>query len=408
MSLSQHSPKPLAPWQSLAILSFALGTFLAASSAPTPLYRLYQQLWHFSPGMLTFIFAIYAFSLLLALLTTGALSDHLGRKPVIFAALALEILSLVVFARAADVQALVLARVLQGFATGMASAAIGAALLDLHRERGTLIGTMAPMIGMAAGALVAGELSRWWPHDLGRVFWLLSVLLLAVVAALMVMPETGTRRAGALAAMRPKVRVPQHLREAFLRVLPMSVTVWALGGFYLSLGPTLIRAVTGSDVAASLAVCINTLSAAAAIWTLRSRSPRALLQIGGVALVLGVACMLAGTHWHSLLLILLASVIAGSGFGVGFQGVLRSVIPKAEPHERGGLISAIYITSYLAFSVPAIAAGIAAGQFGLLPTTYAYGVGLILLGAIALMGTRERVASKSVSAHIAQVTRRGR
>ncbi len=73
--------------------------------------------------MLTLVFAVYALSLLLALLTTGALSDHLGRKPVILAALVLEIVSLAVFARAGDVQALVLARVLQGFATGMASAA---------------------------------------------------------------------------------------------------------------------------------------------------------------------------------------------------------------------------------------------------------------------------------------------
>src|SRR5256885_5625234 len=33
------------PGRSLAVLAFGLGSFFAASSAPTPLYRLYQQDW---------------------------------------------------------------------------------------------------------------------------------------------------------------------------------------------------------------------------------------------------------------------------------------------------------------------------------------------------------------------------
>jgi predicted MFS family arabinose efflux permease len=77
---------------------------------------------------------------------------------------------------------------------------------------------------------------------------------------------------------------------------------------------------------------------------------------------------------------------------VGFQGALRSVIPLAEPQERGALISAIYIASYLAFSVPAIAAGMAVSHFGLLPVTYAYGLMLMAFAALALAGTRERRA----------------
>ncbi|CAB5686806.1 Inner membrane transport protein yajR [Delftia tsuruhatensis] len=389
-----HTPSPVpAPGRSLAVLAFALGSFFAASSAPTPLYRLYQQDWGFSSGMLTLVFAVYALSLLLALLTTGALSDHLGRKPVMLAALALEIVSLAVFARAGDVHGLVLARVLQGFATGMASAAMGAALLDLHRERGTLVSTMAPMIGMAAGIVVAAEFSQLWRQQLGMVFWLMALLFVAVAAAVAVLPETGSRRHGALAALRPRVRIPRHARADFVRVLPMSLTVWALGGFYLSLGPSMIRSATGSEVAASFAVCINTLSAAAAIWTLRSRAPRAMLQWGGSGLLAGVALLLIGAHLQSLALVLGASVVAGAGFGVGFQGALRTVIPRAEPHERGALISAVYIASYLAFSMPAIAAGAAASRFGLLPVTYAYGLMLMAFAALALAGTRAGAAS---------------
>jgi len=64
--------------------------FLATASVPTPLYRLYQREWGFSPLMLTVIFAVYALALLAALLIFGSLSDRTGRRPVILAALTLE------------------------------------------------------------------------------------------------------------------------------------------------------------------------------------------------------------------------------------------------------------------------------------------------------------------------------
>src|SRR5690349_18171829 len=64
--------------------------FLAASSAPTPLYGVYEQAWGFSPVTVTAVFGIYAIAVLVALLTFGSLSDHVGRKPVLLAGLALQ------------------------------------------------------------------------------------------------------------------------------------------------------------------------------------------------------------------------------------------------------------------------------------------------------------------------------
>ncbi|MCZ9339391.1 MFS transporter, partial [Streptomyces sp. TRM76130] len=63
---------------------------LAASAAPSPLYSVYQQQWHFSARVLTVVFALYVAGLLGALLVVGALSDHVGRRPVLAASIALE------------------------------------------------------------------------------------------------------------------------------------------------------------------------------------------------------------------------------------------------------------------------------------------------------------------------------
>src|SRR5258706_7216596 len=65
-------------------------SFLASSSAPTPLYSLYQTQWGFSSITVTVIFGIYAISVLAALLFVGRLSDHLGRRPVLIASTAVQ------------------------------------------------------------------------------------------------------------------------------------------------------------------------------------------------------------------------------------------------------------------------------------------------------------------------------
>lgn len=74
-------------------------------------------------------------------------------------------------------------------------------------------------------------------------------------------------------------------------------------------------------------------------------------------------------------------------FGVAFQGSLRSVLPLAEAHERAGLMAAFYVLSYLAFSLPAIAAGIMAHAVGLRPTTDGYGLTLRTLAVLTALAS---------------------
>ena len=66
-------------------------TFSASGAAPTPLYHGYQEHFGLTPFMITIIFAAYVLSLLLALLTVGSLSDYVGRRPTILAALTVNI-----------------------------------------------------------------------------------------------------------------------------------------------------------------------------------------------------------------------------------------------------------------------------------------------------------------------------
>ncbi|CRM17194.1 MFS transporter [Pseudomonas sp. 52 E 6] len=379
---------PISQRSSLVFLAVTLLTFLAASSAPTPLYHLYQEGLHFSAGMLTLIFGVYALSLLAALLTVGSLSDHLGRKPVIFAALILNMLAMLLFINEGSVAWLIAARTLQGFATGMATAVLGAALLDTDRQQGPLVNSVAPLLGMACGAMGSSLLVEFAPLPTQLIYCTLLVLMLLQAVYVWRLPETVSRIPGALASLRPTLHVPPQARRALWLSLPVDVAVWAMGGFYLSLAPSLVRAATGStsNLIGGGLVAVLTLSGALMIFTLRNRHADKVLRLGAGLLAVGVALILTAVHSASLPLFFIATLIAGSGFGAGFLGALRSVVPLALPHERAGLMSAFYVLSYLAFCLPSLLAGNLIRSFGLIVTTDGYGAVLILLSLGALVG----------------------
>ena len=74
-----------------------IGLGLFSSVTPSPLYRTYSILWHFSPLTLTLIYATYAFGVLASLLLAGGVSDEVGRRPVLLVALATLMVSSVLF-----------------------------------------------------------------------------------------------------------------------------------------------------------------------------------------------------------------------------------------------------------------------------------------------------------------------
>lgn len=257
--------------RAMAIHAGTLIAFIAASSAPTPLYRLYQQEWQFSSLMLTVVFAIYAATLLLALLVAGSLSDHLGRRPVITAALVLEIAAMALFVTANSPAWLIVARLVQGAATGLATASLSAALIDQDRDQGALVNALTPMAGMAAGALGATALVAWDVVPMVSTYGVLIAVFVLQLGLTWRVAETAPRRPGAWASLRPSIRIPSTARSALARALPINTGIWMLGGFYMALMPSLVAVVLGAGSVwlGGLVVVALTLSGGRRIW----RSP---------------------------------------------------------------------------------------------------------------------------------------
>jgi MFS family permease len=374
----------------MTAFSFSGAALVAASSsAVTPLYRLYQQSMHLSPLMITLVFAVYAISLLAALLTVGGLSDYVGRRPVILGGLLLNAIAMVLFSYANDVGQLILARAVQGLCVGTATTALGAAILDTDRKRGPLLNSVTAFLGLMVGSLGAAALVTFAPDPLHLVYEVLFALTAVMIVLLFVMPETVSRKSGALASLRPHVRVPSQSRAALLRVAPATVATWALGGFSLSLMPTVVATTMGVSAPWVGGVVVATLMLAAALTVaaLRQLPAQRLLVIGTAALSLGVLVSLLGIWQHSVAMLFAGSVIAGFGFGASFAGSLSALLPTAEAHQRAGLLAAFYVLSYLAFSLPALAAGVAVPYAGLAVVAYIYGAVVIVLAIMSMIAS---------------------
>jgi predicted MFS family arabinose efflux permease len=383
-----HRPRP-GPTSAFYLLASIIVSFLAASSAPTPLYATYQAKWGFSPITVTVIFGVYALVFLVMLLSVGALSDHVGRRPVVLVAVILQAVAVVIFIQAGSVTALLGARVLQGLSAGGAVGALGAGMLDLDKVKGTLANSASPPLGTALGALCAGLVVAYLPDPTRLVYIVLLAIFLVQAVGVALIADTSPRAPGALASLRPRLALPPETRRPMLIAAPALVAGWALAGFYGSLGPALMAHLTGSDSPAlgGLALFILAGTAALAVPLLRSTPPRSVMLIGTIALLAGVATTLVATATSSVALFVAGTAIAGVGFGGCFQGAIRTIAPLAAADERAGVLSIIYFVSYIALGLPAIGAGaLVAHGSGILSTSREYGAAIMLLAALAMLG----------------------
>jgi MFS family permease len=376
--------------RSFFLYASIVGSCLAASSAPTPLYSAYQMAWGFSPVTVTAVFATYALAVLITLLVAGSLSDYVGRRPVLLVATALQVVSMGVFVGAHGVAALFGARLIQGLATGAAVGAAGAGMIDVDRERGTLVNSFAPMLGTGLGGIVSGVCVEYLPAPTKLIYVALGAIFAAQAVGVAAIPESSTRRPGALASLRPRVHLPERIRVPVLLAAPALVSAWALAGFYGSLGPSLVRKLMSSNSPAvgGLALFVLAVAGVPTVLLARRSTARRTMQLGTVGLAGGVAVTLHAIGAASLSEFLVGTAIAGAGCGLSFHGALRSVIGLAAPHERAGVLSVVFIVSYLAMGLPVVAAGLLVVHGGgIVAAAREYGLAEVVLAGAAMIGT---------------------
>lgn len=368
--------------------SAALVLVFVAAGSPIPLYNTYRREDGLSTADLSVVTVVYLAAAAVSLLVLGRLSDHLGRRRVGLAALACSALGLVLLLGVDGVGHLALARVLQGLATGLASSAIGAQVIDAAPPRRpwlpAVVTSASPLLGIPTGALLSGALVDLGPAPRHLTFAVVLGLVLLAAVPLALGPETAgtTSLRGALGSLRPRVAVPPGTRRPLLAVAGLVLATWSMGGFYQSFGPTIALEQLGSRsslTAGAVFASFTVLAFLGGPLSSRLRPDRA-LRAGVLAYVACVAGILAALAAGSLVPFLSASLLAGVTQGVAQTGGMRTLLAGTAAGDRAGLLSTVFLLNYTCAAVPSLVAGRLTDVVGLVPIALGHGV-LVLVGA---------------------------
>jgi MFS family permease len=120
------------------------------------------------------------------------------------------------------------------------------------------------------------------------------------------------------------------------------------------------------------------------VLLLRNISARTAMLAGCLFLLAGMGVTVGSIAATTAAGFLVGTAVAGVGFGLAFLGAFRMITALAAPDDRAGLLAAIFIVAYLAFSIPALIAGVATTHYGLHPTALVYSGSLAVIAAIAV------------------------
>ncbi|MDH7787272.1 MFS family permease [Ochrobactrum sp. 19YEA23] len=381
------------PGFTIALLSQFV--MMASASLPSPFYPALQQEIGFSAAALTGIFAIYAGALLATLMIAGASSDYIGRRPVLTLGFLLLGISAFDFMTAASLTGLMVARCVQGIACGLLITASSATVVDFELRRfpgiAAVCNSVVPLLGLAAGALIAGIIMDVFDQPRNYAFGGLIAISLILAAIIWILPESSPRHRGFLTSLQPRLGLPTNVRSIFWKCAPAIIAAWATGGFYLALGPLIMARIFDFHDYFAQASVITLLSFGGAIasYVARKFAPRHIMLYGATSLAIGTVFTLIGILSSNIAIYLAALFIAGTGFGTCFYASLRSIVPLTPASERGEVFASIFTISYLAFGVPVVLAGIAMPYLGLQTTLLVYGL------IIAFMATTAGVLRKA-------------
>lgn len=384
-------------WRTWAVLVlFALGTSLI-----TPLIPLYQDQLGFSDTVVTLFLGCYVAALVPSMLTLGQLSDRVGRKGVLLGALATLALAQALLITEPPLWGLLVARAIQGLATGAFFGTCTAFLVDAapagRRRFVSVLGSVSIRLGLGLGPGVGGLIAQYAGDPL-RLPFELHLLALAAAALIVVgLPETVTVRTRRPLSLR--LEVPPAERAVFWRVLVPSGALFSLfDGVALSLVPVFLVRDLGIDNYALVGAAGFLVLVAGALSQLalpRLRPERA-IGWGLAAAAAASVGVVAAAPADSVALALAAVAATGAAAGLVFKGGVDLCTLIAPVEDRGKLISSYYVACYLGgFSVPLLAIGVLSDLIGLtaalaclsgaaaLGAAWTWGVGLRSLAGLA-------------------------
>ncbi|OIR44161.1 MFS transporter [Corynebacterium sp. NML140438] len=342
----------------------------------TPLLVMYRETSHFSQVTVNGLLAAYVLGIIPALLISGPLSDHIGRRPTMLPAAPLSLAGSFLLSIAPNEPLVIAAgRVLCGLALGIVMAVGSTWVSELivksggDPASGPRKASMCLTVGFLIGAALASVLAQWGPWPTHTAYVLHILLTLGTAYWLLNTPETRPPRLGTVKEtflelrvrdMLEMLHIPSAAHRRFVRiVVPVAPWVFGCAGAAYALLPQLLSSSAHDmPIAFSGFMTVVTLGCGVGIQMLgrvidTSRSARASAVAMGV---ITVGCALAAEASRSLSLPIgvAAAATMGAGYGLALVAGLSEVQRIANADELAGLTAVYYSVSYTGFFIPMV------------------------------------------------------
>ncbi len=354
-------------WRAFTVLIlFAIGTSLI-----TPLIPIYKAELGFNDTVVTLFLVAYVAALVPSMLTMGQLSDRIGRRGVLLTALVVIAAAQILLATQPPLWAILVARALQGFATGAFFGTCSAFLVELaptnRRAAMSVLASISVRAGLGLGPGLGGVFAQYLPNPLRLPFLVHLVALLAAIVLVITLPETvipGPRR-----PLTIRLEVPPAERSVFWRVLvPSGMLLSLFDAVCLSLVPVFqVRelGVTNYALVGASGFLVLTTGALSQV-IFRRMSPTRSITWGLIVACIAFVGVICGAPLHSAALLLTSVAVTGGACGLVMKGGIGLATAIAPPQDLGKLISSYYVACYLGgFSVPLVIVGVLADVIGL-------------------------------------------
>ncbi|WP_182047329.1 MFS transporter [Curtobacterium sp. ME26] len=378
-------------------VAFAFLTVMAFATVPAPLYVVYQARDGFPTFTTTVVFAAYGVGVVVSLFLAGHLSDVHGRRPLVLASVAIELVASVLFLVWNDVAGLVVARLVTGLGVGLVTATATAHLAEL-RVRATgasdaargasVVAGAVNLGGLSLGALVGGALAEFVGQPLVVPYVVFVVALVVAFVVVLAAPETVDRPEQAVPYRPQRIVAPQGQAGAFWAAGVAAFAALAVQGLFTSVAPTFLGTtfhVTDRLAAGATTFGVFAASALSQIVFARLSQQRQIrlglvLLVGGLVVLAGAAVLLQVAGFIG------GGVVAGAGVGLLFRAAIGRAGSLVGPEQRGGVLAATFLVAYAGLTVPVVAVGAALLVLPTLPVLLGYVVFVVVLALVA--GTR--------------------
>lgn len=368
-----HLAQARTPWQPFHRVAMALIFGVMSTALISPLFPMYEESWHITPGDVTVIFVAYMIGVLGSLLFLGKFSDYLGPLKALKLGVASMTLCMLGCAFAPNITFLIVIRVLIGIASGIVVTA-GTLCMTIYepkhlaKRRAAEIASVLTMLGFGLGPFVGGVLGQllWWP--LKTTFIVIAIPMAWSVYGLYVIKESPTSERKKLSFMPQFVLPKTPKRQAFLLAALTTFTSYAFFALIASLAPSFLGHIVpwhGPIVAGTSVAAVLFLSSGIQFF-MRRFDPKLSIKIGLLGMGVGILILAAALCFNSSVCFFISILVIGCAHGTSFMASMIFVNILSRNENRSGMLSSFFSISYMGSIFPTLIVGALSDRIGLI------------------------------------------